>query len=252
MEEITNSWVASVIGSVPILGQIYRLISKSINWAIKKCIKQEEVRTRHLSRIKEGILNPFLQKLRSEEKTHKGYFPSLLPQDFKAENEFELINIELFKDALENHFSEIKNHQKELEEKKRLFDEKIKKITKRLEKKFNKHFYEKSIKGFFIFGQDKNLKLGISYDRLMYNSSVICDSNEEDSKKIKESLEKIYKNKTGKEIRNRYTDLSKIRQKLIRSIERALVSEFLEGNCNFINCPNLSQLLKRVLWGVIR
>lgn len=215
---------------------IFSSINKLGIWIVKKFVKKEEIKTRHFDKIKEEVLNPFLNMLRLQEEKENRMINLLLEEDFAIERRYESINSELFRDVLENHFIEIKTNKRKLEGKEKLFDDNALKITKKLSKQFNKNFYEDSVKRFFILEQNKypNLNLHIDYDYLMYGSSVICCSNEEDSKRIKEELEKIYKNKIGKEIKDIYLKLLKSRKKLITTIERVLASEILKGRCDFI------------------
>ena len=212
---------------------VFDIIIKIVSWIIKKF---EEIKTRHFDKIKKEVLNPFLDKLQLQEEKDNRMYSLPLKKDFTIESRYKSINSELFRDTLNNHFIEININKRELERKEEIFNNGVRKITKKLNKQFNKEFYEASIKRFFILGQNKypNLNLHISYDDLMYGSSIICHSEKEKSIKIKEKLEEVYKNKIGKEIRNKYSELSKVRRILINSIEKALASENLKGDCKFI------------------
>lgn len=215
---------------------IFEGINKIGGWIVKKFIKKEEIKTRHFNKIKEEILSQFLNMLKLEEEKDNRMHPLPIRGDFLIIKNYESINMELFRDTLNNHFMEININKRKLEREEELFNNRIQKITKKITKQFNKEFYEDSVKRFFICGQNKypNLNLHISYDNLMYGSSLICHSEEKNSIKIKKRLEEVYKNKIGKEIRNNYGELSKVRQKLISFIEKALASENLKGDCDFI------------------
>lgn len=215
---------------------IFDSINKMGSWIIKKFIKKEEIKTRHFNKIKEEVLSPFLNMIKLQEEKEERIIRLPLKEDSNIEREYKSINSELFRDALNNHFMEININKKELEIKEERFNDGIQKITKKLTKQFNRSFYTDSMRKFFIFGQEKfpNLNFHISYDDLMYGSNIICRSEERVSIGIKRKLEELYKNKTGKEMRKKYSELSKARRKLINSIEKVLASENLKGDCNFI------------------
>ena len=205
-------------------------------WMVKRFVKKEEIKTRHFNKIKEEVLNHFLDMLRLQEEMDNRIIGLPLEEDSRIERRYKSINKELFKDTLNNHFTEINTIKKELEKKEALFNNSIIKLIKKLKKQFNKEFYEDSVKKFFILGHSNspNLSLNIDYGGLMYGRKIICNSDEENSKKIKEKLEEIYTHNIGTEIKKDYIKLSKVRQKLISFIEKALASENLKGGCDFI------------------
>jgi len=219
------------------ISSIIGWIDKGFSWLIKKLIRKEEIKDRHFNKIKEEVLKPLLNKIKLGKERSKGNYFLPIKGDFKVDKEFEGINQELLKDVLQVHFPKLKLLKSNLEVIEKELDKEVHTITLKLIKQFGKRgFYEETLKRFFILGQDThpNLNLHIDYDNLMYGSSIVCNSNEEVSKEIKEQLEKRYNDVEGRKIREIYKKLKNKRDFLIREIEKALATENLPHKCEFI------------------
>jgi hypothetical protein len=219
------------------ISSIIGWIDKGFSWLIKKLIRKEEIKDRHFNKIKEEVLKPLLNKIKLGKERSKGNYFLPIKGDFKVDKEFEGINQELLKDALQVHFPKVNLLKSNLEVIEKELDKEVHTITPKLIKQFGERgFYEGTLKRFFILGQDThpNLNLHIDYDNLMYGSSIVCNSNEEVSKEIKEQLERRCNGVEGRKIRLIYKKLENKRDFLIKEIEKALATENLPHRCEFI------------------
>lgn len=207
-------------------------ISKFGSWLVKRFIRKEEIKNRHFEKIKKEILEPFLERLKNEKQRYSRINYLVSEKDLLVLENYMSMNSQLLKDVLENHFTEIGNFKLQLDFFKRDFEKEINKLIVKLESDLEVKFYKDSLKRFFLGKKINSSEIKIDGDQVVYGNHLICHSNENSSKIIKKTLESIAKNKSN--LTNNSQMINLLRNRLIVSIEKALASENLKKDCEFI------------------
>jgi hypothetical protein len=194
--------------------------------------RKTDIRDRHLNKIQNIVLKPWLRFEKTKISLYTLIYNDELPMQSKIE--FDNINKPLFDDMV-NHFPKLINLKKSLERKEKKFQIMINSLEHKLKRKYKlTQIYSKSI---VIFLADTNYyPLKIIDENLVLTSYgfYAASGNKNELENIKIELEKIYRSKTGNEFRKVSNDIIKTRQKLIKEIERALATEHLQGECEYV------------------
>ena len=201
------------------------------SYLLSKKQQKAKIKERHFKKLKDEILEPWLNKLQLEAKRARYDLSHMTQNWMHTQERFERVNKELLND-LYFHFPKIKESKIEIEKEEDKLENKLDEAEQLLKKKYPPD--RNSLGHFLIEGNGKICNLYTDYGGVMYGNQRIVYCNSNFFEDVIKELNALYENKIGKSIRIMYQKLLDKIDRLKTEIEKALALENLQFKCNFI------------------